>query len=59
MSMDQASFAAVTRRKVLQTTAAIGGMSMGFPAIVQARGDQPVKLGVDALYWHLRHHEVQ
>ena len=49
MSMDQASFAAVTRRKVLQTTAALGGMSMGFPAIVQARGDQPVKLGVDAL----------
>ena len=49
MSMDQASFAAITRRKVLQTTAALGGMSMGFPAIVQARGDQPVKLGVDAL----------
>lgn len=47
MSMDKASFAAITRRKILQTTAALGGMSMGFPAIVQAQGDQPVKLGVD------------
>jgi len=47
MSLDQAICAALTRRKVLQTTAAMGAVTMGFPAIVRAQGDQPVKLGVD------------
>jgi len=47
MSLDQAICAALTRRKVLQTTAAMGAGTMGFPAIVRAQGDQPVKLGVD------------
>lgn len=47
MSQDETTLAAITRRKALQTTAAIGAASMGFPAIVRAQGDQPVKLGVD------------
>src|SRR6185312_8427642 len=47
MSQDQATPTTVTRRKALQAAAAIGTASLGFPAIVKAQGDQPVKLGVD------------
>jgi len=36
MSLDQAICAALTRRKVLQTTAAMGAVTMGFPTIVRA-----------------------
>jgi branched-chain amino acid transport system substrate-binding protein len=47
MSTEKSTSAAVSRRKALQTAAAIGASSLSFPAIVKAQGDQPVKIGVD------------
>ncbi len=43
--MESRFTAGISRRTVLRTGVALGAVPLGFPAIIKARGEEPIKLG--------------
>ena len=43
--MESRLTAGISRRTILRTGVALGAIPLGFPAIIKARGEEPIKLG--------------